>query len=99
MLFAKYLAIGLFAAATFAGGIVVWVYLPHSATGASFVVLELVTLMQIISRLWLKAASARAVLQRSSEITPPPIRLNEAPVDEAPVADIPASELGSPLPE
>ena len=34
-------------------------YLPHSAMVASFLVLELVTITQIASRLWMKAASAR----------------------------------------
>ncbi len=59
ILFAKYLGVGLFAAVTFAIGIGIWLYLPHSATGASLLVLELVTLTQIASRLWLKAVSAR----------------------------------------
>ncbi len=51
----------MFAAAAFGAGIGVWVYLPHAATGASFLVLELVTITQIASRLWMKAASARWV--------------------------------------
>lgn len=60
-LFASYVGIGLFAAATFAAGVGTWVYLPHAATGASFLLLELVTITQIASRLWMKAASARWV--------------------------------------
>jgi len=60
-LFAKYLGIAMFAAATFAIGIGVWVYLPHSAIGASLLVLELVTVTQIAARLWMKAVSARWV--------------------------------------
>lgn len=59
ILFAKYLGVGLFAAVTFAIGIGIWLYLPHSATGVSFLVLELIALTQIASRLWLKAVSAR----------------------------------------
>jgi hypothetical protein len=60
-LYMQYLGIALFAAVTFALGIGVWAYLPHSAMAASFLVLELVTLAQIAARLWLKAASARWV--------------------------------------
>ncbi len=60
-LYASYIGIGLFAAVTFGVGIAVWVFLPHSASGASFLVLELVTITQIASRLWLKAASARRI--------------------------------------
>jgi hypothetical protein len=59
ILFAKYLGVGLFAAVTFAIGIGIWLYLPHSATGVSFLVLELIALTQVASRLWLKAVSAR----------------------------------------
>jgi hypothetical protein len=93
-LFAKYCGIALFAAVIFGDGVAVWMYLPHSATGASFLVLELVTLMQIVSRLWLKAASASWVSLRPSEVTPPPTRFNEAPVPATP-----ETELGSPIPE
>jgi hypothetical protein len=60
-LFAAYLGIGLFAAISFGLGVGVSVYLPHSAMGATFLVLELVTVTQIASRLWLKAASARRI--------------------------------------
>ena len=45
----------------FCVGIAIWVYLPHRATGASLLLLELVTVTQIASRLWLKAASARRI--------------------------------------
>lgn len=93
-LFVKYIGIALFAAAMFGDGVALWLYLPHSATVASFLLLELVTLTQIISRLWMKAASASWVSLLTSEITPPPTRLNEAPVVVAP-----ETELGSPLPE
>jgi hypothetical protein len=51
----------LFAAISFGLGVGVSVYLPHSAMGATFLVLELVTVTQIASRLWLKAASARRI--------------------------------------
>jgi hypothetical protein len=60
-LFARYLAIALFSIAAFGVGVSVWWYLPHSAIAANLLVLELVTVTQIASRLWLKAASARWV--------------------------------------
>jgi hypothetical protein len=60
-LYPQYLGAGMFAAASMAIGIWVWVMLPHGAMAASFVVLELVTMAQIASRLWLKAVSARWV--------------------------------------
>jgi hypothetical protein len=71
-LYVKYLGIGSFAAVTFAAGVGMWVYLPHPATGASFVVLELVTIAQIASRLWLKAASARWVGLQTPDALPAP---------------------------
>jgi hypothetical protein len=93
-LFAGYIGIGSFAAATFGIGTGIWMYLPHSATVASFVVLELVVLTQIASRLWLKAASARwiSLLSREAEFT-------LAPLDEASVPIIEATDVRTPLPE
>jgi hypothetical protein len=93
-LFAKYIGIELFAAATFGVGVGIWMYLPHSATGASFLVLELVMLLQIASRLWLKAASARRVSLLASEVALP-----WTPQKEIPVPVVSTTELGSPLPE
>jgi hypothetical protein len=81
ILFAKYLGVGLFAAVTFAIAIGMWVYLPHSATGASFLVLELVTLTQIASRLWLKAVSARWIALLP--LLPDTVQEAPAPVIEA----------------
>ena len=60
-LYAQYFGIAVFAAASMAVGTWLWATLPHGAMGASFVVLELVTVVQIASRLWMKAASARWV--------------------------------------
>ncbi len=60
-LYAQYLGIAVIGAVSMAIGIWVWVSLPHRAIGASFVVLELVTIFHIASRLWMKAASARWV--------------------------------------
>lgn len=58
-LYWQYLGITLSALASFVAGVWVWVYLPHRAFGAAFLVLELVTIVQIATRLWMKAASAR----------------------------------------
>jgi hypothetical protein len=60
-LFAIYFGIWVFGAVALAVGAGVWVFLPHSAMAASFVVLELVVVTQIALRLWMKAASARWV--------------------------------------
>lgn len=91
-LFAQYLGIGVFAAATFGVGLGIWAYLPHSATGATFLVLELMTITQIASRLWLKAASARWVALLPSEVALSPTAVTETPA--------PVIEVGqSPLPE
>jgi hypothetical protein len=100
-LFASYLGIGLFAVATFGIGVGIWVLLPHRAMGASFVVLELVTIKQIAYRLWLKAASARWVALGTGEaalpLTPEPVPAVEAPAHlitdvPPPLPDPPFSE-------
>lgn len=70
-LYAGYIGIGLFAATTFAIGVGLLISLPHSAISASFLILELVTITQIASRLWLKAASARYVALLPSEAYSP----------------------------
>jgi uncharacterized MnhB-related membrane protein len=95
-LYASYLGIGLIAAAAFALGIDVWLHLPHSAMGASFLVLELVTITQIVSRLWMKAASARWVA-----LLPGEVALAPAPVEEVvlEVAEIQGPQPDGPLPE
>ncbi len=90
-LYARYLGIALFAAAMFAIGIGVWVYLPRSAMGASFLVLELVTITQIASRLWLKAASARWIALLGDEAALAPAAAISAAVE--------AAGVQGPLPE
>jgi hypothetical protein len=92
-LYASYIGIGLFAAATFALGIGVWAYLPHTAMGASFLVLELVTVTQIAARLWLKATSARRVA-----LLPGEVALAAAPVIEPEVEVIEVINVQAPLP-
>jgi hypothetical protein len=93
-LYAEYIGIGLFATGTFAIGIGVWAYLPHSAMGASFVVLELVTLTQIASRLWFKAASARWVALLPGTTFPALLPMEQAPT---PVNEV--TDAQSPQPE
>jgi uncharacterized MnhB-related membrane protein len=93
-LFVKYIGIGLFAAAMLGAGIGAWVFLPHAATAASFLLLELVTITQIGSRLWMKAASASSIARLPVEaVLPPP------PVDEAPAPVVEGTDVQSPLPE
>lgn len=58
-LYVIYLGIALFSVVVFGAGTSVWFYLPHRATGASFLLMELLTVVMIATRLWMKAASAR----------------------------------------
>ncbi len=95
-LYASYLGIGLIAAATFALGIDLWLRLPHSAMGASFLVLELVTITQIASRLWLKAASARWVALLPGEAALAPAPAVEVVLE---VAEVQGPQPESPIPE
>lgn len=90
-LYVRYLGIGAFAAASMAVGIWVWVTLPHGATGGSFVVLELVTIAQIASRLWMKAASARWVALQTGEAM-----TSAAPAETAPAPVLAETALDSP---
>ena len=93
-LYGKYLGIAAFAAASMVVGIWVWAMLPHQAMGASFVVLELVTVVQIASRLWMKAASARWVALLPDELAMGTVALETA---RTPV--IAETALDSPQPE
>jgi hypothetical protein len=96
-LYVKYVGIGLLGMLAFAAGTGVWVYLPHQAAAASFVVLELVTVTAIATRLWLKATSASWVA-----LQPSGAAVTAAPPSES---SAPASEDGleaspnAPLPE
>ena len=51
-LYGIYLVIAIFACASFALGLVIWAKLPATASGAVFLILELMMLAQIASRLW-----------------------------------------------
>lgn len=93
-LYAQYVGIAMFASASMVAGILVWAMLPHQSMGASFVVLELVTVVQIASRLWMKAASARWVALQSDEAT-----MTAVPVEAARAPVIAETALDSPQPE
>jgi hypothetical protein len=95
-LYASYIGIALFAAAISGIGAGIWFYLPHSATGASFLILEMITITQIAARLWLKAASARWVALLPGEMAFPSLPL---PVQEtqAPLAGV--TDVRAPLPD
>ncbi len=67
-LYASYLGIAIFSIAAFGLGTALWYYLPHSATGAAFLILELVTVIMISTRLWMKAASARLIALIPAEV-------------------------------
>jgi hypothetical protein len=95
--FRKYIGIGVFATLTFCIGVGIWILLPHAATAASFVVLELVTITQIASRLWMKAVSANYMALITSESVWPPAQI---PMSEAaPVQVIEVTDVQSPQPE
>jgi hypothetical protein len=67
-LYASYLGIAIFSIAAFGLGTALWYYLPHRATGAAFLILELVTIIMISTRLWMKAASARRIALIPTEV-------------------------------
>jgi hypothetical protein len=95
-LYASYLGIGLIAAAALALGIDVWLHLPHSAMGASFLVLEMVTITQIASRLWMKAASARWVALLPGEVALAPSPVVDVVLE---VSEVQGPQPDWPLPE
>ena len=93
-LYSQYFGIAVFAAASMTMGIWVWARLPHGAMGASFVVLELATVVQIASRLWMKAASARWVALQTDAalISAAPVKTDSAPVIAETGLDLPQPE-------
>jgi len=94
-LYASYLGIALFSAAAFCVGLALWFYLPHQATGASFLILELVTIVLISTRLWMKAASARWVallpleVHFAAPLAQPIVEIPANPVEVVEVTDTP----------
>jgi hypothetical protein len=102
-LFASYLGIALFSIVIFTAGVGLWVYLPHRATLASFLLLELLTLTMIATRLWMKAASARwvALLPRGLALAPValPVEETPAPTHPTPVEVIEVTDVQPLSPE
>ena len=92
-LYASYLGIALVSRAVFCLGVTIWYYLPHAATGASFLIMELVTVVMISARLWMKAASARYIALLPVAIYAAPLA---APVPETPAPSITAPESTEP---
>lgn len=92
-LYASYLGIALFSMAAFSLGIAIWYYLPHAATGASFLIMELVTVVMISARLWMKAASARCIALLPVGIYAAPLAV---PIPETPAASVTAPESPEP---
>jgi hypothetical protein len=91
MLFRVYLCISGVAWVTLAGGLWLWAKLPPTATPATFLLLQFIILMQLLTRLWQRASSV-AWYQRHSAVvladavdftTPPPVEVIE-PVSPSP---------------
>ncbi len=94
-LYRMYFAIALVAWITLAVGLVIWAELPATATGAVFVILELVMFAQIATRLW-QLASAMTWYQQHPDMMPvavadlaPAIPQEMAPAEFAPTHDTP----------
>ena len=89
-LYGMYFLIALAAWITTLIGLMIWAKLPATATGAVFVVLELIVLAQIVTRLW-QLASATAWYQQHAEVIPTSVM--------EPVAALPQEpELEQPVP-
>jgi len=101
-LYGMYFAIALVAWITLVVGLVIWAELPATATGAVFVILELIMFAQVATRLW-QLASATTWYQQHEEMIPVPVAEVETPppqgvVEPAPIAE-PELPPGDPGPE
>jgi hypothetical protein len=102
-LFRIYFCISLVASVTLVIGLVIWVRLPPTATPVSFVLLQLILLVQLATRLW-QLASAMTWYQRNAETvpadtvaftTPHPEEMGEPTIPNEPLAP---SDPGPELP-
>lgn len=92
-LFRVYLCISGVAWVTLAGGLLLWAKLPPTATPLTFLLLEFIILMQLLTRLWQRASSvtwyrrhaARFPADAVDFTTPAPVELVE------PIAEMPAT--------
>ncbi len=96
-LFWMYFAIALVAWITFGVGLVIWAKLPATATGAVFIVLELIILAQIATRLW-QLASAMTWYQRHAEVAPAAVVALTTPPPQEVVAPEPVLAPAEPPP-
>lgn len=85
-LLSAYISIHIVGMVSMAILIVLWVYIPHRATPASFIVLELIVLIDIAVRLWQKAACMTWLEAQPIPLPPPTYE------------PAPASVTGGPLP-
>jgi len=101
-LYWMYLKITLTAWITLALGLVIWTKLPATATGAVFLILELILFAHIAGRLW-QLASAMTWYRRHAEMVPTDVVEYTTPfpqevVDAAPAGE-PEAPPGAPGPE
>ncbi len=107
-LYGMYFVIALVAWITLAVGLVIWAELPATATGAVFIILELIMFAQIAARLWQLAGATSWYQQHDEMLTPvvepaiamttviAPAEANLAPPIEE---GAPATEPASPPPQ
>jgi hypothetical protein len=100
-LYGMYLVIALVAWITLAVGLVIWAELPATATGAVFVILELIMFAQIAARLWQLAGATSLYRQHDEMITPvaEPAILMPAVTAPAEANPAPPIEQGAPATE
>jgi hypothetical protein len=87
VLFRVYFCISVVAWVTLAGGLFLWAKLPPTAIPVSFLLLQFIILMQLLTRLWQRASSVtwykrHAALVPADAVdltTPPPVELVEPP--------------------
>lgn len=101
-LFRVYLCISGVAWVTLAVGLFVWAKLPPTATPVTFLLLEFIILMQLLTRFWQRASSVTWYQRHAAMVptdavdytTPAPVELIEAPpnLPEHPVTPEPATE-------
>jgi len=86
-LYGMYFVIALVGWIMLAIGLVIWAQLPATATGAVFIILELIMLAQIATRLW-QLAGAMSWYQAHAEILAPPVEATATPMplETAPAA-------------
>ncbi len=103
-LFRVYLCISGVAWVTLAAGLFLWTKLPPTATPVTFLLLEFIILMQLLTRLWQRASAVTWYRRHAATfpvdavdfITPAPVELIEPLPPIAGESPAPESELGPP---